>query len=222
MMFKLAVKTATVALIAIICMATASIGATKYVAEEFEITMRTGPGPNNKIIALIPSGRQVEVLTPGDEWTEVQTSSGKQGWVLSRYLTDDLPSELKLERLEKKYDELVSRNKDLDQSASQLGNAKKELGAELADTKSRLTELTAAHEALMKESADVIKLKKNYETTVKELTETRSRAEKAENELNRLSNSQVYQGMLYGGGLLAAGFIVGFIVKKPKRRSQLL
>jgi hypothetical protein len=37
-----------------------------------------------------------------------------------------------------------------------------------------------------------------------------------------LSNNQIYQGMLYGAGLLAVGFIVGFIVKKPKRRSGLI
>ena len=42
------------------------------------------------------------------------------------------------------------------------------------------------------------------------------------NPLNRLSNNQVYRGMLYGAGLLALGFIVGFIVKKPKRRSGLM
>ena len=203
-------------------MATNSIAETKYVVEEFEITMRTGPDQANKIIALIPSGRRVEVVTPGEEWTEVMLANGKQGWVLTRYLTDEMPNELKFERLQQQYDQLLSEKKNLDQNTAELGSAKNELGAELSQTKAQLAELTKAHEALKKGSADYIDLKKNYDKTARELGELRSHSEKIESELNRVSNNQVYQGMLYGGGLLAVGFIVGFIVKKPKRRSGLM
>ena len=203
-------------------MATNSIAETKYVVEEFEITMRTGPDQANKIIALIPSGRRVEVVTPGEEWTEVMLANGKQGWVLTRYLTDEMPNELKFERLQQQYDRLLNEKKNLDQNATELGSAKNELSTELSQTKAQLAELTKAHEALKKGSADYIDLKKNYDKTAKELSELRSHSEKIESELNRVSNNQVYQGMLYGGGLLAVGFIVGFIVKKPKRRSGLM
>ena len=211
-----------IALLILICTAIIAVAETKYVVEEFEITMRTGPGTSNKIIALIPSGKQVEVITPGEEWTEVRLGTGKQGWVLTRYLSGELPSELRLERLQKKYEELLNRHKDLDQNATELGSVKKELTATLTDTQSKLAELTAAYEALKSESADFIQLKKNYQTTAKDLNEARTRAENAESELNRLSNNQIYTGMLYGGGLLAVGFIVGFIMKKPKRRSPLM
>ena len=211
-----------IALLILICTAIIAVAETKYVVEEFEITMRTGPGTSNKIIALIPSGKQVEVITPGEEWTEVRLGTGKQGWVLTRYLTEELPSELRLERLQRKYEELLNRHKDLDQNATELGSVKKELTATLTDTQNKLTELTAAYEALKSESADFIQLKKNYQTTAKDLNEARTRAENAESELNRLSNNQIYTGMLYGGGLLAVGFIVGFIMKKPKRRSPLM
>lgn len=203
-------------------MATNSIAETKYVVEEFEITMRTGPDQANKIIALIPSGRRVEVVTPGEEWTEVMLANGKQGWVLTRYLTDEMPNELKFERLQQQYDQLLNEKKNLDQNATELGSAKKELSTELSQTKAQLAELTKAHEALKKGSAEFIDLKKNYDKTARELSELRSHSEKIESELNRVSNNQVYQGMLYGGGLLAVGFIVGFIVKKPKRRSGLM
>ena len=78
----------------------------KYVSEDFEITLRTGPGTDRKIIELIPSGREVEIVTPGDEWTEVQTPGGKQGWVLTRYLTNELPTALKLDHLQARYDKI--------------------------------------------------------------------------------------------------------------------
>lgn len=203
-------------------MAADSIAQSKFVVEEFEITMRTGPDQAHKIIALIPSGRQVEVLTPGEEWTEVQLANGKQGWVLTRYLTDELPNELKFERLEKEYAQILSEKMRLDQSGAELSSAKKKLSADLSQAQTRLAELTKAHDTLKKGSADYINLKKQHDKTVTELSDLRSHAQKIETELNRLSNNQVYQGMLYGAGLLALGFIVGFIVKKPKRRSGLI
>ena len=221
-MIKWALKIGMISLIGLVCTAAVSSAETKYVAEEFEITMRTGPGTDNKIIALIPSGRQVEVIKPGDEWTEVQLANGKQGWVLSRYLTSELPNEIKLERLDNKYEQLLAQKNALDQSSTELANAKNELTTALSQTQDQLAEVSAAYESLKNESADFINLKKKYDSMDKELKTTRTHAEQMENDLNRLSNNQVYQGMLYGGGLLALGFIVGFIVKKPKKRSGLM
>jgi SH3 domain protein len=219
---KYLIKLAATVLLCIVCMAAAGIAETKYVVEEFEITMRTGPGVEHKIIALIRSGDQVEVIQPGDEWTEVRLPNGKQGWVLTRYLTSELPSDIKLESLEKKYQQLLSKNVSLEQSVSELGGTKKELTTALSQTQTELADVTKAHEILKKGSSDFINLKKKYDIAVNDLAETTKRADQAESEVNRLSNNQVYKGMLYGAGLLAIGFIVGFIVKKPKRKSQLM
>jgi len=215
-------KMGPVIMVCLALMATPSPAELKYVANKCEITMRTGPDQAYKIIALVPVGGQVDVLTPGEEWSEALLADGKQGWVLSRFLTDEEPKELKLERIEKQYASLQKEKAALDQNVAELGGAKKELSADLSQTKAQLAELTKAHEALKKGSADYIDLKEKHDAAVTELDELRSHSEKIEQELNRLSNNQVYRGMLYGAGLLVLGFIVGFIVKKPKRRSGLM
>lgn len=219
---KLFIKIFSVAVLGFILTATVSIAASKYVVEEFEITMRTGPDQANKIIALIPSGNQVEIITPGDTWTEVRLANGKQGWVLSRYLTDELPSEIKLARLEKEHARLLSAKNDLEQKAGELERTNAQLNKDLTQTRNQLAELTATYDALKTGSADYVNLKQKHDTTLKDFEALRSHSQKVENELNRLANNHVYQGMLYGGILIAVGFIVGFIVKKPKRRSGLI
>ena len=194
----------------------------KYVSEDFEITMRTGPGNDRKILALVPSGREVQVISSGEEWSEVQLPSGKQGWVLTRYLTDKLPTAIALERLQARHAKVLAQNEALQKQVAELSGKEKELSTELADTQKDLGQLNKAHENLKSESANVLQLKNNYDKALKELKTARSKADTAESEFNRLSNNQITTGMLYGGGLLILGFIVGFIMKKPKRRSPLL
>lgn len=203
------------------CISTA-MAESKYVSEDFEITLRTGPGTDRKIIALVPSGQALEIVKQGEEWTEVTTTGGKQGWVLTRYLTDRVPTALKLERLTLNYDKMQSEYNELKQKEAALEETNKRLNAELGHTQTELGQLSNAHESLKSESADFLKLKKQYESAVKELKEARTKAQSAESELNQLIGNQLNEGLLYGGGLLVFGFIVGYILKRPKRRAPLM
>lgn len=199
-----------------------SVAETKYVSEDFEITMRTGPGTDRKILALVPSGRAVEVMQSGEEWSRIRLGNGKEGWVLSRYLTGQLPTAIKLERLENSYAEVIEKSKALQEKLDSLSTDNRSVGNELDEAQKTLVKVQASYDALRKDSADFLKLKKTYEKNLKELNEARENAEKFESERNRLANSQLLEGVLYGGGLVIIGFIAGFIMKKPKRRSGLM
>ena len=72
-----------------------------YVTDSFEITLRTGPGNENKIIAMLFSGRPLEVLDTRGECSQVKVlDGGKEGWVLSRYLVTRLPWEVQAKKLQ--------------------------------------------------------------------------------------------------------------------------
>ena len=209
----------------VLCMlmsATICHAETRYVSEDFEITMRTGPGSDRKIISLIASGREVELINEGDEWSQVRLANGKEGWVLTRYLTQATPTALKLERLESKYADVIEENKELKEKMSELSSGNRTVGSELKKTQDALDKTQKAYDALKKESAEFLKFKATYEKNIKELKEMRAKADKFESEFNKLANNQLYEGFLYGGGLVFLGLIIGFILKKPKRRSGLM
>ncbi len=219
---NLPIKVGALVLLLMSMVVAISMADSKYVSEDFEITMRTGAGKDRKIIALIPSGREVEVVTPGDEWTEVRTANGKQGWVLTRYLTDELPTALVLERLRQKHANLISKNEELRKQASQLSAQNKQLSGDLNQTQKGLEKLNTAHETLKNESGAFLKLKAKYEKTLKALDQERTKAKKLDSNLTRLSTNEFTKGILYGGGFIILGFVVGWILKRPKRRSPLL
>ena len=150
------------------------------------------------------------------------TRSGKQGFVLTQYLTDQEPPERVLARLQQQYQQVLEKYETLKQKSSQLSGDNQGLAGDLAETKRQLEQLTVEHESLKTESKQYLELKAKYTKAVKDAAEARAKSDKVEKELQQLYSSEINTGLLYGGGLIVLGFITGFIVKRPKRRSPLM
>ncbi|MBF0231456.1 MAG: TIGR04211 family SH3 domain-containing protein [Desulfamplus sp.] len=73
-----------------------------YVTQRMEITMRSGPGVSYKIEKLVPSGEAVTMVEYRKEWSKIKAADGKEGWVLSRYVTKEFPSGLVIKELQEK------------------------------------------------------------------------------------------------------------------------
>lgn len=215
------IKSAAAIAISILLLVSVATAKTQYVIDRIEITLRTGPSMGNRVIKMIPSGRSLEVLSTSGDWAEVKLPNGDQGWVMARYLSPEVPKSEQFERLSQKYEALTGQKDSLGNNMRKLSAENEHLTTELAQTQDQLGQLSSEHEKLKTGCADFIGVKNKYEETLKDLEETRSKAENAENELTKLSNNQIYQGMLYGGGLLALGFIVGLITRRSKRKSGL-
>jgi SH3 domain protein len=219
---KSGTKTAMLALLGLILIATTSAAETKYVTDDLTITLRTGPGADRKIIAFPSAGQPLEVVTPGEEYTEVKTPGGKQGFVLTRYLTDKEPAAQVLAGLQEKYSQLQAKYEELQKKSSQMSGDSKSMSSDLDKTRKALEQITTQYENLKNDSKQYLQLKAKYDKAVKEATEVRTKAEKTDKELQQLYSSEINTGLLYGGGLIVLGFITGFIVKRPRRRSPLL
>ncbi len=219
---KLFTKIGILVLMGLVLTAVSSAAETRYVTDDLTITLRTGPAKDRKIIAFPKAGTPMQVVNAGDEYTEVQLSNGKQGYVLTRFLTAQVPADIRLAQLEKKHATVVQRYEELKERASSLNTESRGLSGELSTTQKALDKLTAEHEKLKSESQEFLKLKAKYEKAVKSAADARARADKVDKELSQLYSSELNTGLLYGGGLIVLGFITGFIVKRPKRKSPLL
>ena len=221
-MMKMMTKVAIIVLLGLLLAVATGSAETRYVTQDLTITLRTGPGTDRKIIAFPGAGDPLEVLTPGEEYSEVMTRSGKQGFVLTRYLTDKEPPERVLARLQHQCQQISEKYEALKQKSSELSGDNQGLSGELARTQKALEQLTTEHETLKTESKQYLELKAKYTKAVKDAAEARAKSDKVDKELQQLYSSEINTGLLYGGGLIVLGFITGFIVKRPKRRSPLM
>jgi SH3 domain protein len=79
-----------------------------YVSGITKITMRTGPGVEHKIVAMLTSGTKLETLEYQKGWSMVKTQEDRTGWVLTRFLTKDVPKTLLVKQLQKENERLVT------------------------------------------------------------------------------------------------------------------
>ncbi|MDM8549252.1 TIGR04211 family SH3 domain-containing protein [Desulfobacterales bacterium HSG2] len=219
--------------ICLLLFATTSAQAVMYV-KEIEITMRTGPGNHRQIIAMLSSGQKVSVLERGEGWTNVRIPDGKEGWVLSQYLTSKRPAKYELEVLKKEHESLSVQVASLIEENRKLKTENKKLLSEFADSEKTFDKLNKSYESLKGESADFLRIKSAYQKVSEQLAEQMKKAENLEKKLAKIQRERnlkwyltepAQMGFLCGAAVLVAGLLIGVFVGRAKRggrRSSLM
>lgn len=208
--------------ICLVLICSVSQAETLYISDFLRITMRTGPGIDHKIIEMIKSGQTVTVLEQGPEWTKIQLPTGKEGWVLNRFLTPKPPSGLLLKKLEEKHAELSLQVTTLIDENERLRNENQKLDAELKTTSSNLEKVTDSYQTLKSGSAEYLDLKSIYEKMVMQFDQQKKRAQNVEKELERIQFHKNIRWFLSGASVLIIGFLIGFSSRRQRRRPSLL
>jgi SH3 domain protein len=188
----------------LILFAGSALAGTVYVKGVMKITMRTGPGVDHKIVTMVKSGDSLEIIESNEAWSHVRASKGREGWVLTRFVTPEVPVVLLVDGLKKKNTEL-----------SDLLERLKAENAELSGTRTKLRNLEKSYTLLKKESADFLGLEKKYEKATKGFQEQQEHIAALE---KSLGNEDI-KWFLSGAGVLVAGIFLGMSAKKKKRNS---
>lgn len=195
---------------------------TRYISGIIQITLRTGPGIDHRVIAMIRSGQEVEIINEGEEWTQIKLLNEKEGWVLTRFLTEKKPRSIILEKAEQNNKNLTLQVTKLLEENAKLKEGKKQIQSELSHSKKMLAKVAKSYEILKEESSDFIEIKTKYKKSASDLDEQIKKANRMEEELKRLQLHNNIKWFLSGAGVLLFGFLVGLSAKRQRRRSSLL
>ena len=193
-----------------------------YVTDSFEITLRTGPSNENKIIAMLFSGRPLDVLSTQGEWSRVRVlDSDKEGWVMSRYLVTRLPWEVQAKKLQ---EDLASSNAKLARIQKEFAEESQQcqgLAGELKRKTQELETLSKEYSELKKGSEGYLRLKTIHEAAERDLKAARGELSKVTAENEALRASEQNKWFLSGALVLLCGLLVGGIAgrQQKKRRS---
>lgn len=72
---------------------------TLYVSGYREIMLRTGPSVEHRIIAVLRTGNELEVIREENDYSLVSLPDGRQGYVLKSFLTNEAPPRRQIEEL---------------------------------------------------------------------------------------------------------------------------
>ena len=198
-----------------------------YISDTFKVTFRTGPGPTNRIVAMLSSGQPVEVLETQGDWTRIQTRTGGQepteGWVLTRYLISRPPWKMQAEALRVENDRFKERVVVLQEKLRDTEKMQEELTAKLNETTRNLDKMKAEYQALEEGSAEYLELKKSFEESQAKLKLARAEFDSLNQAYEKLQYSERNTWFAIGAGILLFGLIFGMILgrREKKRRPRL-
>lgn len=190
---------------------------TQYIHEVMKVTLRTGPGTDHKILSMIESGQQVTVLEKESEWTKVRLPSGREGYVLNRFLTTKTPTVLILRGLERDHQKLTEKHESLIEKTEAIKAENETLRQELSGLKKQFNEVSSSYDNLKKGSADFFNLKSNYEKASAQLEKQSHRTDILTEKLKQ----KYIRFFLFGAGVLLLGIIIGFISRGGRKQSSL-
>jgi len=194
-----------------------------YVTDTFEITLRTGPSNENKIVAMLFSGRPLEVVSTQGEWSQVKVLDGdKEGWVMSRYLISRPPWEVQAKKLQ---EDLVSLNAKLTRVQKEFADESQQrqgLAAELKRKTEELQAVTKEYLELKKGADGYLRLKTLYEAAEKNMKAAQDELSKLTEENESLKSSQQNRWFLSGALVLLCGLLIGGIVGRQQKRRKSL
>jgi len=196
---------------------------TKYITDEIRVMVRSDPGGDRRIIAMPMSGTRVEVLKQSEDgWSKVRLPNEKEGWLLTRYLSQGLPSKEVVAKLKSENEVLRQRAKTLTEENGRLKKERSDFQNALSKQTKTANTLKESYETLKEGSSEYLSLKASYEKASEDLATKTKRQGELEEELKALQKSQTLQWFLGGAGVLFVGLIVGYMSRRPRRRPSLL
>ena len=186
---------------------------TAYVTDNSEFTLRSSESEHSKIVKMLTSGTPLTVLEQNSEtgYSYVQTSNGTEGFILSRFLSNEPVSRTQLEAAGKKLEALQEENKQL---KALLSNSQ-DISKERDKLNLELTELQQT-------ASNAIQLKQERDQLQERVISNERELQQLKRENQALTDSSNQDWFLYGGGLSLFGVMLGFILPKLswRRRSN--
>ena len=196
-----------------------SFAATLYVSDTtVEANLRTGTQQENRIIALLRPGTQLEVLSEEDGWAEVTLADGRTGWILRRYLSERPPWRVTAEKLATENEQLRAQVGTIKGGNQDLLQKNKELQKQVDVQQKELEEVRRNYEELKNSSTNYLNLKMAYENLQKGARQSNAKLDTLEKAHGKLKTSTGIRWFLSGAGVLLLGYIMGTSVARLRRR----
>ncbi|HHJ39605.1 MAG: hypothetical protein AXA67_09840 [Methylothermaceae bacteria B42] len=191
-------------------------GEAAYINDQLVVQLRAGKGLDYKILKQLESGTPVTVLQRDSKsgYSKVQLEDGQRGWVLDRFLTEELPARVKLPELERKLQQLSEENKQLKDALTSLTARQ----AQAASDKGKLSELSARLQSelkrIRKTAAHALEIEAERNQLRERVVLLERELQKVKLEKQALESESGQSWFTIGAGVLFAGIVLGLILPR--------
>lgn len=197
--------------------------ATMYISDELTVPLRRGPSNGHKILhAGLPSGTALEIL--GEDkaagFTQVRTPNGTEGWVPSQYLTGEPVAKTQLAAAQRRVQTLETELKSLRSNFQEVRGARTQVEGRAADLDKQTQKLQAELAEVRRISASSITQFEENKKLKSDNQQLQTQNSQLTERVRSLERNVQLRWLLFGGGLVLLGLLIGVVIKsRPKRSS---
>ncbi|GAB4166168.1 MAG: hypothetical protein Tsb0017_15140 [Geothermobacteraceae bacterium] len=198
--------------------------ATGYVTDQLVLTLRATADIKAEAIDHLKTDTRVEILGEEGQFLHVRTDSGREGYVLKQYITDQVPKSItlreqarKIETLEKQLADLSGGSAEARQQAEALARENAELRDKLATTTARLDSVDKKYRKLLADSTNLVQLTRQRDQLKQENEQLAAEVARLADENTSLLTTGSIKWFLAGAGVLFFGWVMGKLSRKKRR-----
>ena len=207
----------------LLLLSTTALGQTRYVSDQLEVTLRTGPSTRNAIVRILTSGAAVELVEEDAEsgYSRIRVGDA-EGWVLARFLVAEPVARDRLQVAER---QLAAAREELTTVKRRLAETEQALAAtqgELQDAEGANTDMAAELNDIRTASANAISLQDQNKSLRQRVIDMERELNRVTMENRELASRANREWFLVGAGVLIVGMLLGIIIPRlrPRRRSS--
>ncbi|MDP9565543.1 UNVERIFIED_ORG: SH3 domain protein [Kosakonia oryzae] len=174
----------------------------RYVSDELNTWVRSGPGDNYRLVGTVNAGEEVTLLQQNNDYGQVRDSTGRTSWIPLKELNVEPSLRTRVPELENQVKTLTDKLNNIDNTWNQR---------------------TAEMQQKVAQSDGVINgLKDENQKLKNELIVAQKKVNAANLQLDDKQRTIIMQWFMYGGGVLGAGLILGLLLPHmiPSRKRK--
>jgi SH3 domain protein len=195
---------------------------TRYVTDQFEITLRSGASTSNSILKMLKSGQPVKVIEDdiASKYTLVETPDGKQGYVLTRYLDNQPSARQRLAALQKRTEQLNKTIRELRDELKQYQTSQQSDNQTIGQLRRELQATQTELDNLKEATRDTVQVIEQNRTLQQRITRLESEKQLLEEENRAYKDSTAMDWFVRGAGVSLLAFFIGILVTRIRWRKR--
>lgn len=209
-------------MLTLVLTSTGSWAQTRYITDQFEVTLRTGASTSNNIISMLGSGQAVTVLEDDEEtkYTLVETRSGKQGYVLTRFLDAVASGRERFNNLQVISDKLKTRIETLKKELNDYRNMKQTDSGKISELQINLSRSEKELEKLKVDTRDTVRVIKQNDKLKARINDLEAEKQQLTEENTIYKDSTAMDWFVRGAAVSLAAFLLGIVVTRIRWKKR--
>lgn len=199
-----------------------ALAETLYVSDRLEITMRKGKSTGHNIVRMLRSGTPVVILDKDKKsgYTHIRTKSGKEGWVLSRFLMNGRAAREQLASTNKKLAQLELENRKLETAMLALNKEKTILAKERSSLDGEHRKVSQELSEIKRTASSALAIDSENKTIKSKLVSLERELQTTRQENESLKDRTARDWFMVGAAVVLLGIIVGLIIPRIRWRKK--